>query len=665
MTESDVQANAVAPAASPKQNEDKPCALCKLLGGCGKGEERSNVPVPAWLTWLCAGALLLMLNQIKLPVAGGKLALADLAFLAGFVPVFLFCLMKKRGLFYPVFGVVVLFAMGVANLCAASGLSGAVEVAQLIQMLFCGTMMISFLVENAPRQAVWTVLAAIGLNVLVAWVQWGSVGFGAQLAPADVLAVKCGFGGGSYSGLFRSRMALGFFLACALAWVLPSVYGKKATMLRYVLGMLLTIVVLLSIAHGEMLFLATIAALGAGFLHSRRAGIATSLGVFIVILALAGVFRGSHTDGLLQTMSPLKQGEYAGELRTNHLDFFAAMRMAMRQPWHGIGSGRYQSCIGRCYSGPGYDELPNPSWNDIETDTQAGWGILTSTQGLPVAALFFVLLLSVAALGFRQYARSNGEETTALGGALLLLVVLAGMFVTDPLMRGTGWLLALGFGSAVLPGLREKLQCGWRLSPGLVLFAGVLMALPLAAGAVRKKVADPLAGAPVPVQTRTPGETETTSGEDVFLVVDASQAKNITKPVEKGTDSQAAKNAVLKIPDGKGVPPDDKEPAMQYGGAEFEVELKTAATVKIWLRVWWDGSCGNTLNIQVDDEERSATVGNDGTYRVWHWMEAPRVYKLEAGKHKICLLNREDGIMFDQMLITGDPQYVPQGIEEE
>ena len=67
----------------------------------------------------------------------------------------------------------------------------------------------------------------------------------------------------------------------------------------------------------------------------------------------------------------------------------------------------------------------------------------------------------------------------------------------------------------------------------------------------------------------------------------------------------------------------------------------------------------------MDDEERSATVGNDGTYRVWHWMEAPRVYKLAAGKHKICLLNREDGIMFDQMLITGDPQYVPQGIEEE
>jgi len=58
-------------------------------------------------------------------------------------------------------------------------------------------------------------------------------------------------------------------------------------------------------------------------------------------------------------------------------------------------------------------------------------------------------------------------------------------------------------------------------------------------------------------------------------------------------------------------------------------------------------------------------VGNDGTYHTWHWLESPKTYKLTAGKHTITLLNREDGIMFDQMLITNDMAYFPQGIEEE
>ena len=104
---------------------------------------------------------------------------------------------------------------------------------------------------------------------------------------------------------------------------------------------------------------------------------------------------------------------------------------------------------------------------------------------------------------------------------------------------------------------------------------------------------------------------------------------------------------------------------MDFGGAQFDFELPSDAECKVWLRVWWDGSCGNTINLQMDDEPKSITVGNDGTYRTWHWLEAPKIYKLASGKHSLFLLNREDGIMFDQLLITNDHQYVPQGIEEE
>ena len=47
-------------------------------------------------------------------------------------------------------------------------------------------------------------------------------------------------------------------------------------------------------------------------------------------------------------------------------------------------------------------------------------------------------------------------------------------------------------------------------------------------------------------------------------------------------------------------------------------------------RAWWDGSCGNTLNLKIDDEPRSVTIGNDGTYKTWHWLESPKLYNLAA-----------------------------------
>ena len=59
------------------------------------------------------------------------------------------------------------------------------------------------------------------------------------------------------------------------------------------------------------------------------------------------------------------------------------------------------------------------------------------------------------------------------------------------------------------------------------------------------------------------------------------------------------------------------------------------------------------------------TVGNDGTYNAWHWMKSPKSYKLRAGKHKLYILNREDGIKFAQAFITNDKNLVPQGFEEE
>jgi len=148
-------------------------------------------------------------------------------------------------------------------------------------------------------------------------------------------------------------------------------------------------------------------------------------------------------------------------------------------------------------------------------------------------------------------------------------------------------------------------------------------------------------------------------------VLNASAATEITAPMEKAQETGAPDDTILVIPDGKGVPPQGKQPELEYGGCVFEFETAEDFNAEIWLNVVWDGSCGNTIDIRVDDEKKSVTVGNDGTYNAWHWMKSPKSYKLRAGKHKLYILNREDGIKFAQAFITNDKNLVPQGFEEE
>lgn len=646
------------------------CGVGQLFSPASCGGKKCIQDAPRWLTALCALALVVMLNQVKVPLFGGRVAFADLAFVVAFVPVFFFYVYMKRSFFYPMCFVLVLLGIAIANLLSGSGFSGAVEGAQMVQQLLCGVLLLGFLVENAPGLCALSVGVAIVLNIAIGAVQARMFGVGSALAPADVLALKWGFGG-AYTGLFRSRMALSFFLASGLAWLQPVLFGNGKCWGRAFSAFLLTVLCLLGIVHGQMFFIACLVLIPGAFVHSRRAGIVNLLAVVAALVLIGTLMPSSHGKTLLTTLNPMKTGDYPGELKTNHIDFAAALKMAARRPCTGVGSGRYQQCVGRCYG-----DMPNPSYNDIDTDTQASWGILAGTLGYPVAGLFLLLIASSAASGLRRYL-SSGEKyynTLALGGGLALFVFMLGMFVSDPLTRGLGWMMALALASICVPNPDEAISAIWRVTPASVIAVVVALGCLLGVSAAQKPVTDPL-GPFASIQSGAPTDAPTADASaasgavqasvSVFKIIDASEAVTITPPVEKGEDSLAATGKALKIPDKKGTPPDGKDPAMEYGGAIFKCELTAEAECKIWLRVWWDGSCGNTINLKVDDEPKSVTVGNDGTYRTWHWMEAPKSYKLSKGTHTITLLNREDGIMFDQMLITNDMQYVPQGIEEE
>jgi len=237
------------------------------------------------------------------------------------------------------------------------------------------------------------------------------------------------------------------------------------------------------------------------------------------------------------------------------------------------------------------------------------------------------------------------------------------MWITDPFTKGTAWFVALGLASVWSVGAVITLNLK-RLVVWGVVFA-VLAGLVVVAG---KAPADGVAKRP-PVAKATAGDKGAWGG-DAFTtqgclrVIDAGDAIQIAAPMLKEADSQAAKGTILRIPDKTCVPPNEGAADLKYGGAVFTVEVPEEVTCKIWLRVWWDGSCGNTVLVRVGDDGKAMRVGDDGTYDAWHWMPAPDVVKLAKGTNKIYLLNREDGIRFDQMVITDDTDYYPQGIEE-
>ena len=635
---------------------------------------------PFWLVSLCAAGLFLMLNQIRFPFAGGRVAVSDIAFLGSFVPMFAWVVLKRRSIFYPVSGIVLLLVFCIANLASLSGCTGAFKCAQLVQYLLCGVMLFSFMLENAPGLTAFTVLLALGLNVAVGVLQAGKYGIGSVLAPADVLKLRWGFGG-AYSGLFRSRMAFSFFSSAALAWLYPQIIGKNNSIFRSLVAIAVAVPCLLAIVNGQMLLIAVLVLLVEAFIYSRTAGASAFLAVLLALLISLGFSQWNHSRTVLETLKPIKSGEYAGELKTNHIDFIAALKMAAKYPAAGVGSGRYQENIGTFYG-----ELPNPAYNDIATDTQAGWGIVAGTTGFVTLALLALFVISSIGRGFGRAVNDGARNPLALGGAGALTVIFLGMFISDPLTRGLAWMLALALASVIIPHPDEE-YFSFSLLPGYTIVICLLLGLLIVANGVFGRCAGSVkcgAKCEAPVEkTALPEANATEKASEAaeeakpasvpvvpmllaktFKVVNADAVANFTPPFKQAAGKDTASQQILEVLDNAGKPPEGKEPSMEYGGAVFQVEIPAAGQYKIWLNVWWEGSCGNTVNVQVGDEKKSVTAGNDSAYEKWHWVEVPRIYQLQQGACRIAVLNREDGIKLDQILVTNDLKYVPEGKEK-
>ena len=84
----------------------------------------------------------------------------------------------------------------------------------------------------------------------------------------------------------------------------------------------------------------------------------------------------------------------------------------------------------------------------------------------------------------------------------------------------------------------------------------------------------------------------------------------------------------------------------------------------LWIRAYWDDSCGNSLGVQVGDTKEFMV--EDTTYKTWHWVKSPprlQQLALEPGETTLTVKNREDGVRWDQILLTPSKRYVPVAAE--
>lgn len=140
------------------------------------------------------------------------------------------------------------------------------------------------------------------------------------------------------------------------------------------------------------------------------------------------------------------------------------------------------------------------------------------------------------------------------------------------------------------------------------------------------------------------------------LCFEAELANELRYPFEIISDRQASGKLALCIPEGSGAG------GIFRGGrasATYRVPLEKAGRYSIWMRLWSNGICSDTIFISIGDE-KPRTVAN-GVFHKWVWTKAGR-WDLESGTVEISLADREDGILVDQILLTDGPTPAPDAV---
>ncbi len=130
------------------------------------------------------------------------------------------------------------------------------------------------------------------------------------------------------------------------------------------------------------------------------------------------------------------------------------------------------------------------------------------------------------------------------------------------------------------------------------------------------------------------------------LCFEAELANELSYPFEITSARQASGELALCIPEGSGAG------GIFRGGrasATYRIPLEKAGRYSIWMRLWSNGICSDTVFVSIGDEK--PRTASNGVFHKWNWTKAGR-WDLKAGTVEISLSDREDGILVDQILLT-------------
>ena len=142
------------------------------------------------------------------------------------------------------------------------------------------------------------------------------------------------------------------------------------------------------------------------------------------------------------------------------------------------------------------------------------------------------------------------------------------------------------------------------------------------------------------------------------LVFEAELCREMTSPWRPVEAEGASGGLALSLPEGAG----SSEGFTQgrEGRARFAVPGGDGGERELWLRLYWNGNCSNSLFVLCPPAERLLTV-DSYSMRTWHWVKVPEL-SLPPGETEFDLINREDGIWVDQICVLLAGQPAPRGV---
>ena len=444
------------------------------------------------------------------------------------------------------------------------------------------------------------------------------------------------------AGILDNRFVYGASWAALLPLVVPFLWDRLALRPRMRLAIVAGIMALAGwlVTSPPLAFLvggAVVVALARSRSREARRFLLVLVWLCLATIGLFFFHRGEAVAGI-------GMHDADGTPRRWVQECVAAGRALRDAPFFGHGVDRFQETVS---SGLYRRELPRPAETKVERGMESGLLVHAVENGIPAA----IMLLAVCCMAFlrTRRKRANSETASVAGNAAAGLLFLgAAAFFTPIDTRAAGPLFGVLLGLAIRPyddrGWPAPLAWFRHLLPQAVLCLVVLGTTLVARRA--------LAG-----RTAEGGRKHALDGKALTVVMEAEQGDALAADVRVETDPHASAGKFIDFPEGA------MKQTPTGSLVRYTFDMPRPAKVFLWFRVRWEDGCGNSVAVGLDGAT-PYLIGNDGTYRTWHWIRGGEA-TLDVGSHTLVISRREDGIAVDQILLVTDKAYVPAGILDD